>query len=199
MCFRLIDAKKAQHPVSLLCEVLGVCRAGYYAWKERPASSASVATASCRRDPRDPRREQATYGWPRIHAELRHRGVRVSRKRVARLMRQAGLSGMVRRRKGRTTIRSPASPPRRISCAATSRRRRRIGSGSPISPRSRPGRASSTWPSSWTASRAAASAGRWPSTCAPSSSSTRWRWRSGSAAPTSAWSTTPTGAASTCR
>ena len=42
-----------------------------------------------------------------MHAELRHRGVRASRKRVARLMRQAGLSGMVRRRKGRTTIRVP--------------------------------------------------------------------------------------------
>lgn len=48
----------------------------------------------------------ATYGWLRIYAELRHRGVHVSRKRVA-LMRQDGLSGMVRRRKGRTTIRVP--------------------------------------------------------------------------------------------
>jgi putative transposase len=108
MCFRLIDAKKAQHPVSLLCAVLGVSRAGYYAWKDRPV---------CERRRRD--RElldairaihedsRATYGWPRIHAELRHRGVRVSRKRVARLMRAAGLSGMVARRKGRTTIRVP--------------------------------------------------------------------------------------------
>ncbi len=39
MCFRLIDAKKAQHPVSLLCSVLGVSRAGYYAWKQRPTSA----------------------------------------------------------------------------------------------------------------------------------------------------------------
>jgi putative transposase len=38
MCFRLIEAKRAQHPVSLLCSVLGVSRAGYYAWKDRPAS-----------------------------------------------------------------------------------------------------------------------------------------------------------------
>src|SRR3954451_15548511 len=80
----------------------------YYAWKQRPASAR-------------PRREEellgeiraihgqskATYGWPRVHAELRHRGVRVSRKRVARLMREAGLSGMVRRRKGRTTVSVP--------------------------------------------------------------------------------------------
>ena len=49
----------------------------------------------------------ATYGWPRIHAQLRHRSVLVSRKRVARLLRQAGLSGMVRRRKGRTTVSVP--------------------------------------------------------------------------------------------
>jgi putative transposase len=105
MCFGLIDAKRAQHSVSLLCSVLGVSRAGYYAWKDRPA---------CARRRRDDEllgeiraihaQSNATYGWPRVHAQLRHRGVRVSRKRVARLMRQAGLSGMVRRRKGRTTV-----------------------------------------------------------------------------------------------
>ena len=50
---------------------------------------------------------KGTYGWPRIHAELRHRGVRVSRKRVARLMRQAGLSGMVRGARAARTIRVP--------------------------------------------------------------------------------------------
>ena len=108
MRYRLIGAEQSQHSVSLLCSVLGVSRAGYYAWKDRPAS------ARQRRD--DELLEQiaqihaeseGTYGWPRIHAELRHRGVRVSRKRVARLMRQAGLSGMVRRRKGKTTIRVP--------------------------------------------------------------------------------------------
>jgi putative transposase len=108
LCFRLIDAKRAQHPVSLLCSVLGVSRAGYYAWKDRPA---------CARRRRDDEllgeiraihdESKGTYGWPRIHAELRHRGVHVSRKRVARLMRQAGLSGMVRRRKGRTTVSVP--------------------------------------------------------------------------------------------
>src|SRR4051794_17579240 len=102
MCFRLIDAKKAQHPVSRLCAVLGVSRAGYYAWKDRP---------TCERRRRD--RElldairavhadsKATYGWPRIHAELRRQGILASRKRVARLMRAAGLSGLVAPRQGR--------------------------------------------------------------------------------------------------
>ena len=107
-CFRLIDAKQAQHPVSRLCAVLGVSRAGYYAWKDRPASARRRGDAQLLEAIRAIHAQStATYGWPRIHAELRHRGVRVGRKRVARLMRQAGLSGMVRRRKGRTTIRVP--------------------------------------------------------------------------------------------
>jgi len=108
MCFRLIDAKKAQHPVSLLCAVLGVSRAGYYAWKQRPVSPRAVRDVELTAQIGAIHGEsKGTYGWPRIHAELRHRGVRVSRKRVARLMRQAGLSGMVRRRKGRTTVSVP--------------------------------------------------------------------------------------------
>jgi putative transposase len=84
MCFRLIDAKKAQHPVSLLCAVLGVSRAGYYAWKDRPAS------ARQRRDgelaaviDQVHAESHGTYGWPRVHAELRHRGVRESQARRA--------------------------------------------------------------------------------------------------------------------
>jgi putative transposase len=112
MCFRLIEAKRAQHPVSLLCSVLGVSRAGFYAWTRRPA---------CPRERRDRElidlirrihdESDGSYGWPRMHAELRHRGVRVSRKRVARLMRRAGLSGLVRRRRGKTTIRVPGVRP----------------------------------------------------------------------------------------
>jgi putative transposase len=108
MCFRLIDAKKSQHPVSLLCSVLGVSRAGFYAWKDRPASPRARRDAELLEQIGAIHDDsQGTYGWPRVHAELRHRGVFVSRKRVARLMRAAGLSGMVRRRKGRTTIRVP--------------------------------------------------------------------------------------------
>jgi len=81
-----------------------------HAWKDRPRS------ARRRRDDEllDHIRvihedSKATYGWPRIHPELRHRGVHVSRKRVARLMRATGLSGMIRRREGRTTTAYPAS------------------------------------------------------------------------------------------
>jgi putative transposase len=112
MCFRLIDAKRAQHPVSLLCSVLGVSRAGYYAWRDRLPSPRArrddELLALIREIHAD---SEGSYGWPRIHAELRHRGVRISRKRVARLMRQAGLSGLLVRRRGKTTVRVPGVRP----------------------------------------------------------------------------------------
>jgi putative transposase len=108
MCFRLIDAKKAQHPVSRLCEVLGVSRAGYYAWKQRPVSARRRRDIELLDEIRTIHADsKATYGWPRVHAELRHRGTVASRKRIARLMREARLSGMVRRRRGRTTVSVP--------------------------------------------------------------------------------------------
>ena len=86
-CVRLIDAKRAQHPVSLLCSVLGVSRAGYYAWTERPASRRERRAGELSELIRQIHAEsEGSYGWPRMHAELRHRGVRMSGKRVARLM-----------------------------------------------------------------------------------------------------------------
>jgi len=107
-CFRLIEAEKTQHPVSLLCDVLGVSRAGYYAWKDRPASARELGDRELLEPIRAIHDEsKGTYGWPRVHAELRHRGTRVSRKRVARLMRQHGLSGMVKRRRRGTTVSVP--------------------------------------------------------------------------------------------
>jgi putative transposase len=112
MKFRLIEAKKAQHPVSLLCSVLGVSRAGYYAWKRRwisPRARRDGELTELIREVHD--QSEGSYGWPRVHAELRARGVRVSRKRVARLMRQAGLSGLLVRRRGKTTIRVPGVRP----------------------------------------------------------------------------------------
>jgi putative transposase len=105
---RFIRAERANHPVATLCRVLGVSRAGFYAACRRPP---------CRRAQEDERIVEAiteihkdsreTYGAPRVHAMLRRRGVRVGRKRVARLMRQEGLSGLIRRKRGKTTIRVP--------------------------------------------------------------------------------------------
>jgi putative transposase len=104
--FRLIEAEKASYSVPLLCRILGVSRSGYYAWRKRPASerarfdavlSEKIATIH--------RNSRATYGAPRIHAELRSLGIRCGRKRVARLMRHAGLRGSLRGRRMRTTHR----------------------------------------------------------------------------------------------
>jgi putative transposase len=106
--FRFIAAEKANHPVSLLCAVLGVSRSGFHAWHRPPSARAVEDAALSGRIATIHAASAATYGSPRVHAELRlEHGVRVGRKRVERLMRQAGLSGMVRRRRGRTTVVAP--------------------------------------------------------------------------------------------
>jgi putative transposase len=92
-----------------MCRVLGVSRSGYHAWQNRPPSARALEderlTARILEIHRANRR---VYGSPRIHAELRLAdGVRVSSKRVERLMRRAGITGMVARKRGRTTIRVP--------------------------------------------------------------------------------------------
>lgn len=114
MTFRLIEAEKAQHPVSLLCSVLGVTRAGYYAWRRRGPSRRVLGDAELA--PLIGRvfvESLETYGAPRVHAELREtHGIRVGRKRVARLMRQLELEGVSRRgKRRRTTIPDPAAAP----------------------------------------------------------------------------------------
>jgi len=104
--FKLIDAEKASYPISLLCRVLGVSRSGYYEWKDRPPSNRdreNTALTEKIRQIHD--RSRQVYGYPRVHAELKALGVRCSRKRVARLMRKAGLRGCPRGRKKRTTTR----------------------------------------------------------------------------------------------
>lgn len=104
--FKLIDAEKASYPISLLCRVLGVSRSGYYGWKDRPPSKRDRENAALTEKIRQiHNRSRQLYGYPRvIHAELRALGVRCSRKRVARLMRKAGLRGCLRGRKKRITL-----------------------------------------------------------------------------------------------
>jgi putative transposase len=107
--FRFIAAEKASHPIALLCEVLEVSRSGFHAWQKRPPSRRACQDAGLLGLIEPIHREsRRTYGSPRVHAELRlDHDIRVGRKRVERLMRQAGLSGMIRRRRGKTTISAP--------------------------------------------------------------------------------------------
>ena len=103
--YRFIAAQKAQHSVAQLCRVLQVAPSSYYAWQHRPASPRAQADAVLTEQIREVHdRSRCTYGAPRVHADLHARGQRVSRKRVARLMRQAGLVGRPPRRFRRTTV-----------------------------------------------------------------------------------------------
>jgi transposase InsO family protein len=112
-CYRLIDQEKAHHPVSRLARVLGVARAGYYAFTSRPASPRTLADRALTDQIRQIHaRSRGTYGAPRVHAELRlGLDIWVGRKRVARLMRAAGLQGCHRRRLRGLTRRDPQAAP----------------------------------------------------------------------------------------
>jgi putative transposase len=94
------------HPITTMCRVLGVSPGGYYARLKRPPSARARTDAELsERIAEIHRRSRATYGAPRIHAELKAQGIRVGRKRVARLMREAGLHGASRRKWVTTTMR----------------------------------------------------------------------------------------------
>ena len=128
--YRFIDRERAGHHVTTLCRVLGVSPSGYWAWRRRTAR---------------PRRPDAgddallaaihgahaagrgTYGSPRVHAVLRAAGWRVGRKRVARLMRGAGLVGVHRRRR----TRGGSLIPHRIHTTAPDLVRRRFARDAP--------------------------------------------------------------------
>lgn len=107
-----MSANQATHPVGLMCRLLSVSRSGFYAWQSRPLS------ARAREDVRLTaaitgiyRRSDDVYGAPMIHAELADDfGIRVGRKRVARLLRAAGLRGATLKRYVVTTQSDPKAP-----------------------------------------------------------------------------------------
>ena len=110
--YRLIEAEKASYPISVLCRVLKVSRSGYYDWKGRPPSKRDQESAALTQKIREVHnRSRRTYGYPRVHAELKALGVRCSHKRVARLMSKAGLWGCIRGRRKRTTRRDLYTTP----------------------------------------------------------------------------------------
>ncbi len=104
MRFRFIEAEKALYPIRLLCRCLAVSRSGYYAWRKRPVSARVKQDARLRVEiSASHSASRRTYGSPRILRDLREEGHRVSRKRVARLMRELGLEGRRKRRFRATT------------------------------------------------------------------------------------------------
>ena len=104
--FRFIEAKRAKHSISRLCRMLGVFRSGYYVWRSHtPSERARLDAVLSEKIEMIHRDSRATYGAPRIHAELRALAIRCGKKRVARLMRHVSLRGCLRGRRMRTTHR----------------------------------------------------------------------------------------------
>jgi transposase InsO family protein len=117
MTFRLVrELTEDGVSVAVACRVLNVSRSGYHDWSTRPASARSLADAELSATIVAIHHvARATYGASRVHAELRiGLGVACGRKRVARLMRSAGLVGVCHRRKRRgqrAQWRALAAPP----------------------------------------------------------------------------------------
>lgn len=172
--YRLIAAEKADYPVDLMCRLLGVSRSGFYAWSTRAPSDRALGDAWLLEQIKEIHgANRGVYGAPRVHAELRMaRGIHVGRKRVERLMRTEGISGLIPKKRGRTTIRVPGVRVADDLVQRDFRPSARTRCGSPTSPICGPGRAGSTSSRCKTSTAAASSAGAWPTTCAPISSST---------------------------
>ena len=109
--FRFVEEHQAEYRITDLCRAAGVSRSGFYAWRSRPLSARAAADAELTEAIREiHQNSRGTYGAPRIRGQLRRKGHRVSRHRVARLMRLDGLVGAHGRRKWRRG-RHPAMVP----------------------------------------------------------------------------------------
>jgi putative transposase len=104
-----VSDNQATYRVSTMCRVLEISRTGFYAWRDRAPSARTVKDeALTKRIEAIHEGSRGIYGAPRVHAELRdEHDVHIGKKRVARLMRGAGIKGVSRRRFKKTTERSP--------------------------------------------------------------------------------------------
>lgn len=144
---------RLDHSIAMLCDLLLVSSSGFYDWDRRrrtPRPRAQKDQALVERITRIHAESRQTYGSPRIVDELRARGQRHGRNRIARLMKSMGLCG---RQKGRyrvqTTDSNHANPSPPITWRRLHSPQRQTRSGSPISPTSIPARAGCSSPESW--------------------------------------------------
>jgi len=94
-----VSENRARYPIAVMCRILGVSPSGYYAWVKRPTSARALMDIALTAEIRAAHAaSKGTYGAPRLQVDLVEAGIRVSRKRVARLMRNAGLVGVSRRK-----------------------------------------------------------------------------------------------------
>ena len=107
-----MSENQERYPVATMCRLLDVSTSGYYAWLVRGPSDRDLQDEWLLARIREIHaRSDGTYGAPRIHEELKEQGIHVGRKRVARLLRLAGLHGVSPRRRYRTTQKDPAARP----------------------------------------------------------------------------------------
>ena len=107
-----MSANQALFPIAAMARVLGVSTAGYYAWRSRPPCLRSTADDALLKRVRTIHAvSRGTYGAPRVHAELGAEGRAVGKKRIARLMRAAGIVGVSRRHSIITTRRDHNARP----------------------------------------------------------------------------------------
>ena len=104
MKYRFIEKHKNEYSVGRICELLGVSRSGFYAWKNRkPSQREQINRALIDHIHRIFRMSRKTYGSPRVYAQLRKQGYTCNQKTIARLMRREGLKGQRKYRKVITT------------------------------------------------------------------------------------------------
>lgn len=104
MRFEFIAAEKARFPVSALCRAMNVQPSGYYAWLKRPQADRKKMDERIKAHIRaSHKKSRKTYGSPRIHRDLKADGLKVGKKRIARLMREEGMRGDPPRKYKRTT------------------------------------------------------------------------------------------------
>jgi putative transposase len=96
MSFRFIEDHRDAYPVRLMCAVLDVSAAGYYAWRERPVRQSAAANAALLKAIRQVHQDSGGhYGSPRVHAALRVQGRGPSRGRIERLMHRHGIRAIM--------------------------------------------------------------------------------------------------------
>ena len=101
-----MSENRAGYPIAVMCRILGVSPGGYYAWVKRPTSARALMDAALTAKIQAAHAaSKGTYGAPRLRIDLAEAGIRVGRKRVARLMRNVGLVGVSRRKRTVTTVR----------------------------------------------------------------------------------------------
>jgi transposase InsO family protein len=112
-CYPFIEAEKAgRRNVKRACELLQVSRAAFYQHLSGPSQRDRDDAGLTEQIQVIHQESKGRYGAPRVHAELRRRGRRHSRKRVARLMRRASIRGRAPKRWRKTTIQDPAAAAR---------------------------------------------------------------------------------------